>query len=61
MKIKDLLETASIGASSSGSIASVATPLGGPMSDVIRRIPPGQSFFRTELPQKPKKKRRKSV
>lgn len=59
MKIKDLLETASAGASSSGSIASVATPLGGEMASVIKRMPPGQSFFAPAIDQKPKKKRKK--
>ena len=61
MKIREILETASSGASSSGSIASVAAPLGGPMAAVIKRMPPGQSFFGQQpvVVHKTKKKRPK--
>jgi len=57
MKIKDLLETSSGGSTGAGSIASVSTPLGGPMAKVLKRMPPGQSFFAPQVSQKkPKKK-----
>lgn len=51
-----LTETASGGSSSSGSVASVAAPLGA----VIRRMPAGQSFFGGPL-VKTRKKRRKQA
>lgn len=57
MKIKELLETTSGGSTGAGSIASISSPLGGPMAAVIKRMPPGQSFFAPQVPtKKPKKK-----
>ena len=62
MKIKELLETSSGGSTGAGSIASVSTPLGGPMAAVIKRMPKGQSFFAPQVvpPKKPKKKAKPS-
>jgi hypothetical protein len=60
----DVLESASSGSTGSGSIATVASGLGGPMADVIRRMPAGQSFFGGGVPQEPqepqKKKKKKA-
>jgi hypothetical protein len=60
-KSADLREMSSAGSTSSGSIASVASGLGGPMMPVIRRMPAGQSFFGPAgtAPTKTKKKRSK--
>lgn len=56
MRIRDLLETASTSATASGNIASVSSPLGA----VIKRMPPGQSFFGYQArPTKTKKKTKK--
>lgn len=61
MKIREILETSSSGATSSGGIASVAMPLSGSASNVIKRIPNGQSFFGQQplVVHKTKKKRPK--
>jgi len=61
MKIHELLENASGGSTSSGSVASYASGLGGPLMPVIRRMPAGQSFFGPAgtAPVKIKKKTRK--
>jgi hypothetical protein len=58
MKIKELLEYASAGASSAGGMASVSSGLGGPMMPIIRRMPAGQSFFGPATGPKIKKKKR---
>jgi hypothetical protein len=60
-KSADLRENSSSGSTSSGSIASVASGLGGPMMPVIRRMPAGQSFFGPAgtVAKKAKKKRSK--
>jgi hypothetical protein len=63
MRIHEILnENGSSGGTTSGSIASVATGLGGPMMPVIRRMPAGQSFFGPAgtAPKKSRKKRNKS-
>jgi hypothetical protein len=55
-KLKDILENASSGATGSGSIASIANPVGG----IIKRIPTTPNLFGyipTQEP-KPKKKRK---
>lgn len=60
MKIRELLEYASGGSTGSGSVAGVASGVGGPMMPVIRRMAPGQSFFApAEFQQEPAKKLRK--
>jgi len=62
MKIKELLEYASGGSTSSGSIASIPGA-GGPLMPMIRRMPVGQSFFGpvgTLPPEKPKKRKKNS-
>jgi len=61
VKAQNIKETASGGATSAGSVASVANP-GGPMMPMIKRMPPGQSFFAPySMPKskKPKKKAKK--
>jgi hypothetical protein len=58
-----LLEFASGGGTGAGAIASYAKGMGGPMMDVIRRMPAGQSFFGpagTAAPKKPRKKLKKT-
>jgi len=57
MKIRDLLqENGTSGGTTSGSIASIPNA-GGPMMPVIKRMPPGQSFF-GPIPTKRKNKPR---
>lgn len=49
-------ETTSSGSTGSGNIASVSMPLGG----IIKRMPPGQSFFYpTAAPKKAKKRNKR--
>ena len=61
MKIKELLETSSSGSTGSGSIASVASPLGGAYAPVVRRMAAhGQSFF-APIAQDDTKKRKKKL
>lgn len=65
MKIKDLLqENGTSGGTTSGSIASIPNA-GGPMMPMIRRMPPGQSFFsppvQTKIQNKQRIKRKKPV
>lgn len=55
-KLQEILETASGGATASGSIASVASPVG----SMIRRMPTTPNLFGYVQPSKPKKKRKKS-
>lgn len=67
MKISEILtknddileEYASGGSTGAGSIATVSSGLGGPMADVIRRMPAGQSFFGGSIQQQPIKRRRR--
>lgn len=54
-----LKETASGGASSAGNVASIANP-GGPMMPLIKRMPPGQSFFAPYTVSKPKRSKKKA-
>lgn len=55
MRIQEILEeNGTAGGTTSGAIASIANP-GGPMMPMIRRMPPGQSFF-APMAAKPKKK-----
>lgn len=61
MKISEILsknhinETSSAGSTSSGNIATVSAPMAG----IIKRIPPGQSFFYPVTTTKKAKKRNK--
>ena len=59
LKYLSLKENASGGATSSGSVASVANP-GGPMMPAIKRMPAGQSFFAPYQPAKPKRSKKKA-
>jgi hypothetical protein len=59
MKKQGLKENASGGATSSGSVASIANP-GGPMMPMIKRMPPGQSFFAPYQVSKPKRSKKKA-
>lgn len=54
-KTETVYETSSSGGTSAGSVASVSAPLGA----VIKRMPPGQSFFAPMVAQKTKKTVRK--
>jgi hypothetical protein len=58
MKILDLLiENGTSGGTGSGSIANLPNA-GGPMMPMIRRMPPGQSFFAPLHDRKPRKIRK---
>lgn len=67
MKICELLEYASCGGTSSGSIATSTSGVGGPMMPIIKRMPVGQSFFGPAVgksidnKQKKRKKRYKTT
>jgi hypothetical protein len=53
LKLREIMETASGGATSAGSIASIAAPVGG----IIRRMPSDPNLF--GYTKKTKKKRKK--
>lgn len=54
-KSETVIETSSAGSTGAGSISSVSAPLGA----IIRRMPPGQSFFSPHVVQKRKKTKHK--
>lgn len=55
-KLNQILETTSSASTGSGSIASIANPVGG----IIRRMPTTPNLFGYVQPSKPKNKRKKT-